>query len=95
MGHLLYLVHKTSPGAASFGWDVLFDGPCLADWSKIKEYRQQHTNNNTERESNAHVNWDYQPCDKVLLQKDGILSKTESRYENDLWTIMTVHTMTP
>ena len=33
-------VLKTSPGAAIFGRDMLFDVPFLADWSKIGEYRQ-------------------------------------------------------
>ena len=40
----------------------------------------------------ACVNWDYQPGDKVLLQIDGILRKTESQYESDPWTITSVHT---
>ncbi len=45
---------------------------------KIGDYRQQQTVKHTKRENNAHVNWDYQPGDKVLLQKDSIFSKTES-----------------
>ena len=48
------------------------------------------TDRNTERENTARVNWDYQPSDKVLLQKDGILCKTESQYESDPWTITSV-----
>ena len=45
MGRSLYLdtVLKTSPGAAIFGRDVLFDVPFLADWTKIGEYRQLQT----------------------------------------------------
>ena len=38
---------------------------------------------------------EYQPGDKVLLQKDGILCKSESRSENVSWTIMSVHTNGP
>jgi len=34
-----HTVLKTSPGAAIFGSDMLFDVPFLADWSKIREYR--------------------------------------------------------
>ena len=30
-----HTVLKTSPGSAIFGWDMLFDIPFLADWSKI------------------------------------------------------------
>eukprot|EP00804_Cyclotella_cryptica_P006631 CCRYP_008590-RA/>CCRYP_008590-RA protein AED:0.47 eAED:0.47 QI:0/-1/0/1/-1/1/1/0/84 len=43
-----HTVLKTSPGAAIFGRDMLFDVPYIADWSKIGEYRQQQTDKNTE-----------------------------------------------
>eukprot|EP00804_Cyclotella_cryptica_P030444 CCRYP_008516-RA/>CCRYP_008516-RA protein AED:0.46 eAED:0.46 QI:0/-1/0/1/-1/0/1/0/96 len=71
---------------------MLFDVPFVADWSKIGEYRQKQTNRNTQRENDARVDWDYQPGDQLQLQKDGILCKTESRYENDFRTIVSVHT---
>ena len=87
-----HTVLKTSPGAAIFGRDMLFDVPYIADWSKIGEYRQRQTDRNTRRENASRIDWDYQPGDKVLLQKDGILCKTESRYDSDPWTITSVHT---
>eukprot|EP00804_Cyclotella_cryptica_P024602 CCRYP_001613-RB/>CCRYP_001613-RB protein AED:0.45 eAED:0.45 QI:87/-1/1/1/-1/1/1/13/147 len=87
-----HTVLKTSPGAAIFGRDMLFDVPYIADWTKIGEYRQRLTDRNTRRENVSRVDWDYQPGDKVLLRKDGILRKTESRYESDPWTITSVHT---
>eukprot|EP00804_Cyclotella_cryptica_P024914 CCRYP_011812-RB/>CCRYP_011812-RB protein AED:0.35 eAED:0.35 QI:87/-1/1/1/-1/0/1/9/147 len=87
-----HTVLKTSPGAAIFGRDMLFDIPYIADWSKIGEYRQWQTDHNTRRENASRIDWDYQPGDKVLLQKDGILRKTESQYESDPWTITSVHT---
>jgi hypothetical protein len=34
-----HTVLKASPGAAIFGWDMLFDIPFHADWNKIGEYR--------------------------------------------------------
>ena len=86
-----HTVLKTSPGAAIFGRDMLFDVPFLADWKKIGEYRQSQTDRNTARENNTQVDWDYQPGDKVLLQKDGIFCKSEIRYESDPWTITSVH----
>eukprot|EP00804_Cyclotella_cryptica_P027899 CCRYP_003794-RA/>CCRYP_003794-RA protein AED:0.46 eAED:0.46 QI:0/0/0/1/0/0/2/0/141 len=57
----------TSPGAAIFGRDMLFDVPYITDWSKIGEYRQKQTDNNTRRENASRIDWDYQPGDKVLL----------------------------
>eukprot|EP00804_Cyclotella_cryptica_P019332 CCRYP_006194-RA/>CCRYP_006194-RA protein AED:0.44 eAED:0.44 QI:0/-1/0/1/-1/0/1/0/96 len=71
---------------------MLFDVPYIADWSKIGEYRQSQTDKNTHRENASCIDWDYHSSDKVLLRKDGILRKTESRYESDPWTITSVHT---
>ena len=82
-----HIVLKTSPGAAIFGGDMLFDVPFLADWTKIVEYRQKQTDKNTVKENSGHVDWDYQPGDKVLVIKDGILRKSESRYDSEPWTI--------
>ena len=87
-----HTVLKTSPGAAIFGRDMLFDVPFLADWSKIGAYRQRHTDKNTVKENSGRVDWDYQPGDKVLVIKDGIIRKSESRYDSEAWTIMSVHT---
>ena len=64
----------------------------LFDISFLYQYRQKQTEKNTDRENSAHGDWDYQPGHKVLLCKDGIFRKTESRYESDPWTIMSVHT---
>eukprot|EP00804_Cyclotella_cryptica_P018324 CCRYP_017983-RA/>CCRYP_017983-RA protein AED:0.41 eAED:0.41 QI:0/0/0/1/1/1/2/0/348 len=87
-----HTVLKTSPGSTIFGRDMLFDIPYIAEWSKIGEYRQEQTDNNTRWENVSRIDWDYQPGDQVLLRKDGILRKTESRYESDPWTITSVHT---
>jgi hypothetical protein len=70
---------------------MLFDVPFHADWTKIGEYRQIQTNKNTARENNTQIEWDYQSGNKVLLCKDGILHKSESRYESDPWTNTSVH----
>eukprot|EP00804_Cyclotella_cryptica_P007805 CCRYP_001404-RB/>CCRYP_001404-RB protein AED:0.43 eAED:0.43 QI:87/-1/1/1/-1/0/1/5/147 len=87
-----HTVLKILPRAAIFGRDMLFDIPFNADCSKIGEYRQKQTDKNTRRENAARLDWDYQPGDQVLLRKDGILRKTESRLESDPWTITSVHT---
>jgi hypothetical protein len=87
-----HTVLKASPGAAIFGRDMLFDIPFLADWNKIGDYRQHQTDLNTQRENKTRVDHDYKVGDKVLIRKDGILRKTETRYHSDPWTITTVHT---
>jgi hypothetical protein len=87
-----HTVLKASPGAAIFGRDMLFDIPFLADWNKIGEHRQRQTDRNTERENCSRRVWDHKVGDQVLLRKDGILRKGESRYESDPWTITSVHT---
>ena len=86
-----HTVLKASPGAAIFGRDMLFDIPYLADWSKIGDYRQRQTDLNTQRENKARIDFDYKVGGKVLLRKEGILCKSESRYDSDPWTITTVH----
>ena len=70
----------------------LFDVPSLADWKKIGDYRQRQIDQNTERENKTHVEWDYKIGDKVLVRKDGILRKSESKYDKDPWTVSQVHT---
>jgi hypothetical protein len=87
-----HTVLKASPGAAIFGHDMLFDIPYLADWNKIGDFRQRQTDLNTARENKQLVDYDYKVGDKVLVRKDGILRKTESRYDSEPWTITSVHT---
>jgi hypothetical protein len=45
-----------------------------------------------EMENRSRHDWDYKVGDLVLLIKDGILHKGESKYESDPWTITEVHT---
>eukprot|EP00804_Cyclotella_cryptica_P025336 CCRYP_012429-RA/>CCRYP_012429-RA protein AED:0.46 eAED:0.49 QI:0/0/0/1/0/0/2/0/127 len=77
-----HTVLKISPGAAIFGKDMLFD------WNTDKRKKVK----NTRWENASRIVWDYQPSDKVLLRKDGILHKTESQCESDPRTITSVHT---
>jgi hypothetical protein len=86
-----HTVLKASPGAAIFGRDMLFDVPFIADWNKIGEYRQRQTDLGNERENKTRVDYDYKVGEKVLIRKDGILRKAESKW-TEPWTIMTVHT---
>ncbi len=60
-------VLQASPGAAIFGWDMLFDIPFLADWNKIGERRQHRTDLDTAHENHSCHDWGYQVGDKVLL----------------------------
>ncbi len=88
-----HLVLNASPGAAIFGRDMLVGIPFIADWNKIGDYRQRQTNRNTRSENRTRVDWDYKVGNKVLVRKDGILRKTESKYDGDPWTITSVHRM--
>jgi len=71
---------------------MLIDIPFIADWAKVGDYRQCQTECNTSREKMKCVDWDYTIGDKVLVRKDGILHRGESKYLTDLWTITQVHT---
>ncbi len=46
-----HTVLKANPGAALFGWDMLFDILFIADWQKIGERRQRLTDLNNAREN--------------------------------------------
>jgi len=87
-----HTVLKASPGTAIFGRDVLFDIPFISDWNKIGDHRQCQTDRNTRCENKTYADCDHKVGDKVLVQKDGILRKTENRYDSDPRTITSVHT---
>ena len=75
-----HTVFKTSPGAAIFGQDMLFDIPFIAEWNKIGDYRQRQTDLSTAQENKQRVDYDYKSGDKVLVIQDGILHKVQSPY---------------
>ncbi len=87
-----HTVFKASPGAAIFGRDMHFNIPFLANWNKIGDYRQSQTDRSAKHKNSKHVDYNYKVSDKVLIVKEGILCKAESRYGKEPWTIMTVHT---
>ena len=88
---IYHTVLKASPGATIFGWDMLFKISFLADWNRIREYRQCQTDQNTERENHSRCDWNYKVVDLVLLIKEGILCKGESKYESDPCAITSIH----
>ncbi len=87
-----HTVLKASPGAAIFGWDMLFDILFVADWRKIGERRQSLTDHGNQHKNANRIDYNYKVGDKVLLINDGILCKAESAYGKEPWTITTVHT---
>ncbi len=58
---------------------MLFDIPFVADWAKIGDHRQSLTDRNTAKENSRRIDHDYKVGDKVLIAKDGILRKAESK----------------
>jgi hypothetical protein len=74
-----HTVLKASTGAAIFGRNMLFDIPFIADWKQIGEHRQRQTDLGNERKNKTRVDYDYKVGDRVLIHKDGILRKAESR----------------
>jgi hypothetical protein len=70
---------------------MLFDIPFMADWKKIGEHRQKLADLKTVRENEGRIDYDYKVGQKILVWKEGILHKAESRWQKDPWTITTVH----
>jgi hypothetical protein len=53
-----HTVTRASPGAAIFGWGMLFDIPFLANWNKIGDHMQSQTDLNMEHENCTCHDWD-------------------------------------
>jgi len=73
------------PGAAIFSHDMVFSIPQTVD------YQKHQTNLNTFHESKMWLDWDYKIGDRVLLQKYGILCKSDSWHDRDPLTITSGH----
>ena len=85
-----HTVLKTTPGAAIFGRDMLFDIPYLADWNQIGKRRQALVDQSCAKSNKRRIDFDYIVGQKVLLIKDGILRKTEDK-NNGPFVITQVH----
>ena len=79
-----HIVLKSSPGAATFGWDMLFNIPYLTNWNKIGEYRQAQSGCNALRENASRVDFDYAVGRHVLVCEDGIFCKAVAKYTGPL-----------
>jgi transposase InsO family protein len=86
-----HTVLKSTPGAAIFGRDMLFDIPFLADWTAVGKRRQDLVDQSAAKENAKRVDFDYAVGQKVILRKDGVLRKAEQKYEGP-FTITQVHT---
>jgi hypothetical protein len=71
---------KATPGVASFRQDILFNITFVADWHKIGEHRQSLTDRSNQHENNQCNDYNYKVGDEVLVEKEGILCKPESKY---------------
>jgi len=85
-----HTVLRSTPGAAVFGRDMLFDIPYLADWTEIGRRRQQLVDRDTERSNKKRIDYDYKVGDKVTIRKDGNLRKAEDKNTGP-YTIIRVH----
>ena len=86
-----HTVLKSSPGAAIFGRDMMFNIPHMADWTEIGKYRQAQVKRNTDRENAQRSDFDYYVGGLVLVKKSGILRKAETKWTGP-YRITTVHT---
>ena len=85
-----HTVLHSSPGAAIFGRDMLFDIPYIADWTEIGKRRQAAVVQRNLAENKKRIAFDYAVGQKVLLKKDGIIRKLEDKYDGP-YTITDVH----
>ena len=85
-----HTVLKSTPGAAIFGRDMLFDIPFVADWNEIGQRRQKQVECTNNRENSRRLPHDYAVGHKILIVKDGILRKAEDKHEGP-YTITQVY----
>ena len=76
-----HTVLKSTPGAAIFGRDMLFDIPYVADWNEIGRRRQEQVESTNKRENKSRLPHDNAIGHNILIKKDGILRKAELKYE--------------
>ena len=74
-----HTVLGSSPGAAIFGQDILFDIPNLADWSQIGKQRQEQVDKSNARENASRIDFDYKIGNRVLMMLEGINRKAEDK----------------
>jgi hypothetical protein len=90
------VAQETTVPPAGKGKKVTFDEntkiPFIADWQKIGEHRQRLRDLNNAHENKGRIDYDYKVGQKVLLRKEGILCKAESRWHKNPWLITSVHT---
>ena len=93
MGSTLYIAYsdKVKSRRYNFWTGYAFWHPIYRRLKKIGEYRQAQTDRNTQRENASRVDYDYAVGGEVLIQKDGILRKSEAKYTGP-YKITTVHT---
>ena len=64
---------------------MLFDIPFIADWCKIGEHRQSLADHDNMHENKRRIDYDYKIGDRVLIAKNGILRKSESKFGKEPW----------
>jgi hypothetical protein len=74
-----HTVLQSTPAAAVFGRDMLFDIPYQADWAAVGRRRQELVDRNSARENARRIDYDYRIGMKVLLRTDGILRKAQDK----------------
>ena len=87
-----HTVLKTSSDTAITFSDLQFDMPIIANWNKVGYLRQHQTDCNKRYENKTCVKWDCHIVNKVMVRNNGILHKTESRYDSDPWAIISIRT---
>ena len=74
-----HTVLDSTPGAAIFNRDMLFDIPYIADWSEIGKCRQQQVDRSNTIENKKQIDFDYRIGTKVFLINDSIHRKAEDK----------------
>jgi hypothetical protein len=70
---------------------MLFNIPSIANWNKIGDHNRQSLTDRNDLHKNKHsIDYDYKVRDNILIVKDGILCKAESKFSKDPCTDGTI-----
>ena len=86
-----HTVLKSSPGAAVFGRDMLFDIPYIADWTAIGQRRQISVDKDNACKNARRIDFDYAVGHEVMIRKVGHIRKAEDKYLGP-FTVTQLHT---
>ena len=86
-----HIILGTTPGAATFGRDILFGWHYIADWSEITRRTQHQVDPSDIIGNRNQIAFDYIIGTELVYARDGIYRKSEDRKIDPYLSFFTPH----